>query len=130
MKPLQPSDPANIGPHRVLARLGAGGMGAVFLARTPEGHLAAVKIAHTELAQDQGFRARFSRETRTAQMVRGPFTPAVLSVGAEAESPWMATEYVPGPTLNDAVRTGGPLPEGSLRPVSYTHLTLPTTPYV
>ncbi|WP_026126841.1 WD40 repeat domain-containing serine/threonine protein kinase [Nocardiopsis xinjiangensis] len=115
MKPLQQSDPSHIGPHRVLARLGAGGMGAVYLARTPEDRLAAVKITHRELAQDEGFRARFSRETRTAQMVRGPFTPAVLSVGAEGEAPWMATEYVPGPTLGEAVATGGPLPEGSLR---------------
>lgn len=115
MKPLQPSDPAHIGPHRVLARLGAGGMGAVYLARTPEGHLAAVKVTHQELAQDERFRARFSRETRTAQMVRGPFTPGVLSVGTEGEAPWMATEYVPGPTLGEAVARGGPLPEGSLR---------------
>ena len=115
MKPLQPSDPAHIGPHRVLARLGAGGMGAVYLARTPEGRLAAVKVTHQELAQDEGFRARFSRETRTAQMVRGPFTPGVLAVGTEGEAPWMATEYVPGPTLGEAVAAGGPLPEGSLR---------------
>lgn len=115
MKPLQPSDPAHIGPHRVLARLGAGGMGAVYLAKTPEGHLAAVKVTHQELAQDERFRARFARETRTAQMVRGPFTPEVLSVGTEGEAPWMATEYVPGPTLGEAVTTGGPLPEGSLR---------------
>lgn len=115
MKPLQPSDPAHIGPHRVLARLGAGGMGAVYLARTPEGHLAAVKVTHQELAQDEGFRARFSRETRTAQTVRGPFTPGVLSVGTEGEAPWMATEYVPGPTLGEAVAEGGPLPDESLR---------------
>ncbi|MBE2998893.1 protein kinase [Nocardiopsis sp. HNM0947] len=115
MKPLTPSDPAHIGPHRVLARLGAGGMGAVYLARTPEGHLAAVKVVHTELAQDQGFLARFARETRTAQRVRGPYTPAVLSASPEDRTPWMATEYVPGPTLSEAVAGRGPLPEASLR---------------
>ncbi|GHD25436.1 WD40 repeat domain-containing serine/threonine protein kinase [Nocardiopsis kunsanensis] len=115
MKPLTPSDPSHIGPHRVLARLGAGGMGAVYLARTPDGHMTAVKVVHEELAQDQGFLARFARETRTAQRVRGPFTPAVLSVSPGGEPPWMATEYVPGPTLSEAVKGRGPLPEGSLR---------------
>lgn len=115
MKPLTPTDPTQIGPHRVLAVLGAGGMGKVYLARTPARHLAAVKVIHRELAENPSFRARFAREVRTAQMVRGPFTPAVFDAAPEAETPWMATEYVPGPTLTEAVITNGPFPEESLR---------------
>ncbi|MFE9243071.1 WD40 repeat domain-containing serine/threonine protein kinase [Nocardiopsis sp. NPDC006938] len=115
MRPLSPDDPRLIGPHRVLARVGSGGMGQVYLARTPEGRLAALKVVREELAGDPEFRARFAREVRTAQRVRGPFTPAVLSADPDAAAPWMATEYVPGPTLREAVRRDGPLPEGSLR---------------
>ncbi|RKS06276.1 serine/threonine protein kinase [Nocardiopsis sp. Huas11] len=115
MKPLTSTDPGHVGPNRVLAQLGAGGMGQVYLARTPTGHLAAVKVVRGELAQDQGFRARFSREVRTAQMVRGPFTPAVVAADPDAPVPWMATEYIPGPTLTEAVKANGPFPEASLR---------------
>ena len=115
MKPLAPSDPGHIGPHRVLARLGAGGMGHVYLARSPDGRLSAVKVVHSELARDAGFRARFEREVKVAARVRGPFTPAVMDADPEAASPWMATEYVPGPTLKEMVVEGGPLPEASLR---------------
>ncbi|PWV45517.1 WD40 repeat domain-containing serine/threonine protein kinase [Nocardiopsis sp. L17-MgMaSL7] len=115
MLPLTSTDPSRIGPHQVLSRLGEGGMGEVYLARTPEGGLAAVKVVKEDLARDQEFRARFAREVRTAQRVRGPFTPAVLSADAEAAVPWMATEYVPGPTLKEAVRENGPFPEPSLR---------------
>ncbi len=114
MKPLTPSDPVHIGPHRILARIGAGGMGHVYLARSPDGRLAAVKVVHTELARNADFRARFDREVRVAQRVHGPFTPAVADAGPEDVAPWMATEYVPGPTLKEAVLDGGPLPEASL----------------
>ena len=110
-----PTGPSHLGPHRVLAPLGAGGMGEVLLARTPEGRLAAVKVVKEDLAGDQEFRSRFAREVRTAQRVRGPYTPAVLSADADADPPWMATEYVPGPTLKEAVRENGPFPEPSLR---------------
>ena len=115
MKPLTSADPTQIGPHRVLAVLGVGGMGKVYLARTPARHLAAVKVVHQELAENPSFRARFAREVRVAQMVCGPFTPAVFDAAPDAETPWMATEYVPGPTLTEAVITNGPFPEGSLR---------------
>ena len=115
MQPLSSTDPAHIGPHRVLARLGAGGMGAVYLARTLDRRLAAVKVIHRELSEDADFQARFAREVRTAQMVRGPFTPAVIAAEPHGDTPWMATEYVPGPTLKDAVTANGPFPEGSLR---------------
>ncbi|MBQ1083444.1 WD40 repeat domain-containing serine/threonine protein kinase [Nocardiopsis sp. B62] len=114
MQPLAPDDPNSIGPHRLLARLGAGGMGRVYLARTPDGHLCALKVVKEDLAHDTQFRARFAREVRTAQRVRGPFTPAVVDADPEAPAPWMATEYVPGPTLKEAVRENGPFPEGSL----------------
>ncbi|MBR8745312.1 serine/threonine-protein kinase, partial [Nocardiopsis sp. MG754419] len=115
MRPLTSTDPARIGPHRLLSRLGAGGMGEVYLARTPSGRLAALKVAKAELAADPEFRARFAREVRTAQMVTGPFTPDVVDADPEAPAPWMATEYVPGPTLKDAVRGNGPFPEPTLR---------------
>ena len=114
MQPLTADDPSAIGPHRLLARLGAGGMGKVYLARTPDGHLCALKVVKEELAHDDRFRARFAREVRTAQRVRGPFTPAVVDADPEAAAPWMATEYVPGPTLKEAVREGGPFPTDSL----------------
>ncbi|MEU2940779.1 WD40 repeat domain-containing serine/threonine protein kinase [Nocardiopsis alba] len=114
MHPLAPSDPVRIGPHRLLARLGAGGMGEVYLARTPADRLAAVKVTRAELAQDREFRARFAREVRTARMVTGPFTPAVVDADPDAPAPWMATEYVPGPTLKEAVRENGTFPEPSL----------------
>ncbi|WP_431868366.1 WD40 repeat domain-containing serine/threonine protein kinase [Nocardiopsis eucommiae] len=115
MQPLSSDDPNAIGPHRLLARLGAGGMGRVYLARTPDGHLCALKVVKEDLAHDAQFRARFAREVRTAQRVRGPFTPAVVDADPEAPAPWMATEYVPGPTLKEAVRENGPFPEESLR---------------
>nr|WP_237683635.1 serine/threonine-protein kinase [Nocardiopsis sinuspersici] len=97
-----------------MARLGSGGMGRVYLARTPDGHLIALKAVREELAHDTLFRARFAREIRVARSVRGPFTPAVVDADPDADVPWMATEYVPGPTLKEAVLTGGPFPEPSL----------------
>ncbi|WP_116246346.1 protein kinase [Nocardiopsis sp. FIRDI 009] len=115
MQPLTPGDPPHIGPHRLLARLGAGGMGEVYLARTPDGHLCALKVVKEDLAFDTQFRARFGREVRAARLVRGPFTPAVVDADPDAPAPWMATEYVPGPTLKEAVLAGGPFPEPSLR---------------
>ncbi|WP_306371143.1 WD40 repeat domain-containing serine/threonine protein kinase [Nocardiopsis sp. CC223A] len=114
MHPLTPDDPRTVGPHRLLARLGAGGMGRVYLARTPGGDLAAVKLVKDDLAHDPEFRARFAREVRAARRVRGPFTPAVADADTDAGVPWMATEYVPGPTLKEAVRGHGPLPAESL----------------
>src|SRR5690625_4122940 len=115
MQPLTANDPHSIGPHRLLARLGAGGMGRVYLARTSDDHLCALKVVKEELAHDSQFRARFAREIRTAQRVRGPFTPSVVDADPDTEVPWMATEYIPGPTLKEAVFRAGVFPEPSLR---------------
>ncbi|PDP86205.1 phosphotransferase enzyme family protein [Glycomyces fuscus] len=114
MAPLASDDPQRIGPHRLLARLGEGGMGRVYLARTPGDHLCALKVVKEDLAHDTQFRARFAREVRSAQRVTGPFTPAVVDADPDGDPPWMATEYVPGPTLKEAVNDGGPFPEPSL----------------
>jgi len=107
---LRPGDPLSVGPYRLLARLGAGGMGQVFLARSPGGRLVAVKVIRPELAQERGFRARFAREITAAQSVSGMYTAPVVDSDAQAELPWMATAYVPGPSLADAVEDDGPLP--------------------
>ncbi|MFI6575634.1 WD40 repeat domain-containing serine/threonine protein kinase [Nocardiopsis sp. NPDC050513] len=115
MQPLTPGDPPRIGPHRLLARLGAGGMGEVYLVRSPDGHLCALKVVKEDLAHDAQFRARFRREIRAARTVRGPFVPGIVDADPDAPAPWMATEYVPGPTLKEAVLRGGPFPEPSLR---------------
>nr|WP_159944739.1 protein kinase [Nocardiopsis sp. FR6] len=115
MQPLLAADPAHAGPHRPLARLGTGGMGMVYLARTPSGALVAVKAVRGEFALDPGFRAGFSRGVRAARRVTGPFTPALTDADPDAPVPWMATEYVPGPTLREAVVSEGPFPEESLR---------------
>ncbi|MCY9784186.1 serine/threonine-protein kinase [Nocardiopsis sp. EMB25] len=114
MESLTSVDPRRIGPYRSLARLGAGGMGRVYLARSPDGHLCALKVVKEDLAHDTDFRARFAREVRVAQRVRGPFTPAVVDAAPDASIPWMATEYVAGPTLAEAVTAGGPFREPSL----------------
>ncbi|WP_223267417.1 serine/threonine-protein kinase [Streptosporangium nondiastaticum] len=104
------SDPARIGPYQLLGRLGSGGMGKVYLGRSRTGQLAAVKVLHDQLAEDQEFRRRFERELHAASRVSGRFTAAVLesSRGID-ERLWMATEYVPGPSLSQAVSAFGPL---------------------
>ena len=109
---LLPTDPEWVGPYRLLGRLGAGGMGEVYLARSPGGRLVAVKIIRPELAADRGFRARFAREAAAARTVSGVFTAPVVDADTEATRPWLATAYVPGPSLAEAVAQRGPLPPG------------------
>ncbi|MFE1404636.1 bifunctional serine/threonine-protein kinase/ABC transporter substrate-binding protein [Streptomyces sp. NPDC058770] len=115
MRPLTPDDPRTIGEHRTLARLGAGGMGVVYLARSSGGALAAVKVIRAEHAADPGFRARFRRETEAARRVTGPWVVPVTGADPEAREPWLATVFVPGPSLAEAVAAEGPLPDTTVR---------------
>ncbi len=111
---LRDGDPAQVGPYRLLSRLGGGGMGRVYLARSPGGYLVAIKLIHAELADDPDFRARFAQEVAAARRVSGIFTAAVLDADADAPMPWLATTYVPGPSLAQAVQHYGPLPLDSV----------------
>ncbi|AZM48669.1 serine/threonine protein kinase [Streptomyces sp. WAC 06738] len=112
---LTPSDPVRIGGHRLLARLGAGGMGVVYLGRAETGELAAVKVIRPEYAAETDFRARFRREAAAARRVRSPWVVPVTGADPEAEAPWLATAFVPGPALAEAVARCGPLPERGTR---------------
>ncbi|MFG1856473.1 PQQ-binding-like beta-propeller repeat protein [Actinomadura geliboluensis] len=115
MEPLQPGDPDRIGPYRVVARLGAGGMGRVYLARSRSGRPVAVKVVHSRYAGQARYRARFRREVDAARRVVGAFTAPVLDAGADAPTPWLATAYLPGPSLREAVAEFGPLPADAAR---------------
>ncbi|MEV6393955.1 serine/threonine-protein kinase [Streptomyces sp. NPDC051907] len=116
MEPLAPGDPQHIGEYRLLARLGAGGMGQVFLARSDRGRTVAVKLVRGELAEQEEFRGRFRQEVRAALRVGGEWTAPVLDADTEAPVPWVATGYVAGPSLHSVVSGGhGPLPERSVR---------------
>jgi hypothetical protein len=111
---LEPGDPPRVGRYRLLARLGSGGMGRVFLGQSPGGRLVAVKLIRPELAADPQFRARFAREVAAARHVSGMFTAAVVDADPEGPQPWLVTAYVPGPSLSDAVGKHGPLPVSSV----------------
>src|SRR5437773_1275053 len=114
MRELQPGDPQLIGPYRLRGRLGAGGMGRVYLGLSPGGRSVAVKVIRADLAQDAEFRARFRREVAVARTVSGLFTAPVIDADVEGPVPWLATAYVPGPSLADAVTEHGPLPAASV----------------
>ncbi|MGW0737126.1 serine/threonine protein kinase [Streptomyces sp. NPDC002851] len=116
MDPLTPQDPYSIGPYRLLSRLGAGGMGRVYLARSEGGRTVAVKVVQDEFAQNPEFRRRFALEVAAARRVGGRWTAPVLDADTDAATPWVATGYVPGPDLHSVVaRDHGPLPERSVR---------------
>ncbi|MFD4336454.1 bifunctional serine/threonine-protein kinase/ABC transporter substrate-binding protein [Streptomyces anulatus] len=115
MEPLRSTDPARIAGYRVLGRLGAGGMGVVLLGRSPGGALVAIKLIRAEYADDSAFRARFRREVAIARQVRNRWAVPVVDADTEAPAPWLATEFVPGPALSEAVGGGGPLPERGVR---------------
>ncbi|MFI2349611.1 bifunctional serine/threonine-protein kinase/ABC transporter substrate-binding protein [Streptomyces sp. NPDC019443] len=115
MEQLRSSDPARIADHRLLGRLGAGGMGVVYLARTPAGALVALKVLAAEYAEEPGFRQRFRREVDVARRISSPWAVPLVDADADAEAPWLATAYVPGPSLAEAVAAHGPLAEHGLR---------------
>lgn len=115
MQPLLSSEPTTIGDYRLLSRLGSGAMGAVYLGRSRGGRMVAVKVVRSELADDAEFRERFRREVEMARSVGGFWTAAVVDSDLDADQPWLATEYVPGPTLHKVVSEHGPLPEHTVR---------------
>ncbi|MFD8947404.1 bifunctional serine/threonine protein kinase/MFS transporter [Streptomyces xanthophaeus] len=116
MDELIAEDPHRIGPYRLIARLGAGGMGLVYLGRSEGGRTVAVKVVQAEFAGNPEFRRRFAREVAAARRVGGSWTAAVLDADTEAAVPWVATQYIPGPDLHTVVaKDFGPLPEDSVR---------------
>jgi outer membrane protein assembly factor BamB/tRNA A-37 threonylcarbamoyl transferase component Bud32 len=112
---LTQTDPRRIGPFEVLGRLGAGGMGLVYLARSASGRRVAIKTVRTELAEDQLFRVRFTREVEAARAVSGFYTAAVVDADPRAPVPWLATAYVPAPSLEEIVNETGPMPAQAVR---------------
>ncbi|WP_079195635.1 serine/threonine protein kinase [Streptomyces acidiscabies] len=114
IQPVHPEDPSRIGPYRVVGRLGVGGMGTVYAALSGDGERVAVKVIHAVQAGDPEFRARFRREVRLSARVRGPFLLPLLAADPDADAPWLATEYAPGPTLAQHLAGHGPLTGGTL----------------
>jgi hypothetical protein len=111
---LAGDDPRQIGAYRLHARLGAGGMGRVYLGYSPGGRAVAVKVVHPELARDPEFMERFRREVRAAEAVSGAYTAPVVAAGPGDSPPWLATVFVTGPSLSDLVGRAGPLPEAAV----------------
>jgi Protein kinase domain len=110
MEPLTRDDPGQIAGYRLRARLGAGGMGVVYLGSTPGGRSVAVKVMRPELGDDRGFRERFRQEIDAARRVHGLYTAQVIDADPTAVPPWLVTAYVPGPSLQEAVAAHGPMP--------------------
>ncbi|MFI6943778.1 serine/threonine-protein kinase [Streptomyces sp. NPDC050418] len=109
-KPLEGDDPQAVAGYRISARLGAGGMGKVYLSYTPGGRPVAIKVIRPELSEDAEFRRRFKQEVQSAQRVQGLYTAPVIDSDADGANPWLATAYVPGPALSAAVVEHGKLP--------------------
>ncbi|WP_309095809.1 serine/threonine-protein kinase [Streptomyces sp.] len=109
-QPLRADDPPVVAGYRLVARLGAGGMGRVYLSHTQGGRPVAVKVVRPELADDPDFRRRFRREVEAARRVRGAYTAELIDADPDGTPPWSATLYVPGPSLTEAVARRGPLP--------------------
>ncbi|GHD60594.1 protein kinase domain-containing protein [Streptomyces goshikiensis] len=115
LAPLTHTDPERLGEHRLLARLGSGGMGTVYLARSAAGRVVALKTVHARIAADASFRSRFRLEADAARVIGDRYGARVFGADPLAGTPWLATEYVIGPQLDEAVRLGGPLPEPAVR---------------
>lgn len=115
MQPLEAGEPLSIGAYRLLGRLGAGGMGRVYLGRSAGGRTVAVKVVHPHFALDEQFRARFRLEVDAARRIGGQWTAPVLDADPDAPVPWVAHGYVAGPPLSEAVTEHGPLPEQAVR---------------
>ncbi|MFD8866339.1 protein kinase [Streptomyces sp. NPDC059590] len=114
MDDLLPADPDQVGPYVLEGRLGAGGMGQVYLGRSPGGRHVAVKVIRPEHARNPQFRRRFTREVEAARLVGGFHTAQVIAADPDATSPWLATAYIPGPSLHEVVTTDGPLTPDAL----------------
>jgi serine/threonine protein kinase len=115
VQPLRKWDPEQVDGYVILGRLGAGAMGQVYLGRSAAGRLVAIKMIKSELAEEPDFRTRFGQEVAAARRVSGAFTAAVVAADSEADMPWLATTYVPAPSLNGLVRACGPLPVPAVR---------------
>lgn len=115
MEPLGPDDPTVVGPYRLVAQLGSGGMGRVYLGYSPSGRRVAIKVIRPDYVQDPAFRQRFAREVIASRAVSGFFTAGVVDADPDGSRPWLATAYIPGPSLQQAVHKGGPFPERSVR---------------
>ena len=114
LRELRPGEPRLIGPYRLVGQLGDGGMGRVYLGRSAGGRPVAVKVIHSHLAADPDFRIRFRREVAAARKVSGLFTAMLVDADVDAPEPWLATAYVPGPSLLEAIHDHGPLPLDSV----------------
>ncbi|MFJ2023817.1 LamG-like jellyroll fold domain-containing protein [Streptomyces sp. NPDC087897] len=114
VQPLKQGDPTFLGDYRVVGRLGEGGMGRVFLGRSPSGRSVAIKVVHASLVHEPEFRTRFRSEVRASRAVGGAFTAPVIDADTEAEQPWMVSSYIPGPSLHQEVAEKGVLPPVTL----------------
>ncbi|MEU5400813.1 protein kinase [Streptomyces sp. NPDC005963] len=114
LQPARAGDPTRVGPYRIVGRLGSGGMGTVHAGLDPTGLRVAVKLVHASHAEDPEFRARFRREVQLSTRVQGPCLIPLLAADPDAETPWLATAYAPGLTLDQHLAAHGPLAGGTL----------------
>lgn len=114
LEPLGPDDPHEVAGYRLVARIGEGGMGTVYLSRTRGNQPVALKVIRREYAQDPEFRRRFEQEARAARQVQGYHVVPVVDHDTSGPRPWLATAYVPGPALDGVLASYGPLPLSSV----------------